>query len=96
MGHPAGRNLVMDLGEQAHRVKFMIRDADQTSPPRSTPSSRRRDPDRSLQHPDARMNAIAERRIGGCRRELLDRTLIWNLQTAPTVLREYAVTAVVV
>src|ERR1035441_8451239 len=25
-----------------------------------------------------RMNAIAERWIGGCRRELLDRTLIWN------------------
>jgi hypothetical protein len=24
------------------------------------------------------MNAIAERWIGGCRRELLDRTLIWN------------------
>jgi putative transposase len=26
MDHPVGRNLVMDLGEQAHRVKFMIRD----------------------------------------------------------------------
>jgi transposase InsO family protein len=25
-----------------------------------------------------RMNAIAERWIGGCRRELLDRTLVWN------------------
>ena len=25
-----------------------------------------------------RSNAIAERWIGGCRRELLDRTLIWN------------------
>jgi putative transposase len=25
-----------------------------------------------------RMNAIAERWIGGCRRELLDRSLIWN------------------
>jgi hypothetical protein len=24
------------------------------------------------------MNAIAERWISGCRRELLDRTLIWN------------------
>jgi hypothetical protein len=28
-----------------------------------------------------RMNAIAERWIGGCRREVLDRTLIWNLAT---------------
>jgi hypothetical protein len=26
-----------------------------------------------------RMNSITERWIGGCRRELLDRTLIWNL-----------------
>ena len=26
-----------------------------------------------------RMNSIMERWIGGCRRELLDRTLIWNL-----------------
>jgi putative transposase len=24
------------------------------------------------------MNAIAERWIGGCRRELLDRALVWN------------------
>ena len=28
--------------------------------------------------PDAGMNSIMERCIGGCRRELLDRTLIWN------------------
>jgi hypothetical protein len=26
MDRPAGRNLIMDLGCQAHRVKFMIRD----------------------------------------------------------------------
>jgi hypothetical protein len=30
-----------------------------------------------------RMNAIAERWIGGCRRELLDRTLIWNQAHLP-------------
>ena len=35
-----------------------------------------RDPDRAMQRPDTRMNAIAERWTGGCRRELLDRTLI--------------------
>ena len=44
--HPTGsrtarqaRNLLMDLGEQAHRVKFMIRDPARTSPPHSTRSS---------------------------------------------------------
>jgi hypothetical protein len=44
--HPTGewtaqqaRNLLMDLGEQAHQVKFMIVTADQISPPHSTRSS---------------------------------------------------------
>jgi putative transposase len=36
-----------------------------------------------------RMNAIMERWIGGCRRELLDRTLIWNLPHLRRILREY-------
>ena len=36
-----------------------------------------------------RMNAIMERWIGSCRRELLDRTLIWNKRHLMTVLREY-------
>ena len=35
------------------------------------------------------MNAIMERRIGSCRRELLDRTLIWNQRHLMTVLLEY-------
>jgi Integrase core domain len=35
------------------------------------------------------MNSIMERRIGSCRRELLDRTLIWNQRHLMTVLREY-------
>ena len=34
-------------------------------------------------------NAIAERWIGGCRRELLDRTLIWNQRHLRRMLREY-------
>jgi transposase len=38
-----------------------------------------------------RMNAIAERWIGGCRRELLDRTLIWNLNHLRRILREYKI-----
>jgi putative transposase len=36
-----------------------------------------------------RMNAIAERWIGGCRRVLLDRTLIWNQSHLRRILRQY-------
>jgi putative transposase len=35
-----------------------------------------------------RMNAIAERWIGGCRRQLLDRTLIWIENHLRQILRE--------
>lgn len=35
------------------------------------------------------MNAIMERWIRSCRRELLDRTLIWNQPHLPHTLREY-------
>jgi hypothetical protein len=35
------------------------------------------------------LNSIMERRIGSCRRELLDRTLIWNQRRLRTVLREH-------
>ena len=38
-----------------------------------------------------RMNAIAERWIGGCRRELLDRTLVWNQAHLRRILRAYEV-----
>jgi putative transposase len=58
--HPTGQwtaqqacNLLMDLGEQADRIKFMIR------------------------------------WIGGCRRELLDRTLIWHQAHLRRILRQY-------
>ena len=34
-----------------------------------------------MQHPDAPHERDAERWIGGCRRELLDRALIWNPAT---------------
>jgi putative transposase len=36
-----------------------------------------------------RMNAITERWIGGFRRELLDRTLIWNQAHLRRILRDY-------
>ena len=95
--HPTGdwtaqqaRNLLMDLGDQAHRVKFMIRDrgsnftalfdAILADAGIRTVLCNVRTP---------RMNAIAERWIGGCRRELLDRTLIWNQSHLRRILRQY-------
>jgi transposase InsO family protein len=36
-----------------------------------------------------RANAVMERWIGGCRRELLERTPIWNQQQLLRVLRDY-------
>jgi putative transposase len=35
------------------------------------------------------MNSIMERWTGSCRRELLDRTLVWNQRHLMTVLHEY-------
>jgi len=80
--HPTGewttqqaRNLTMDLGEQAHRVKFMIRDrgSNYTAAFDAVLADAGiRTVLCNIRTP--RMNAIAERWIGGCRRELLDRT----------------------
>jgi putative transposase len=80
----------MDLGEQAQRVKLMIRDrgsnfgaafdAVLADAGIRTVLCNVRTP---------RMNAIAERWIGGCRRKLLDRTLIWNQAHLRRILRQY-------
>ena len=79
----------MDLGGQTHQVKFMIRDrgpdftaasgAVLTGAGIRTVLCNVRTP---------RMNAITERWIGGCRRELLDRTLIWNQAHLRRILRQ--------
>jgi putative transposase len=37
------------------------------------------------------VNAITEHWIGGCRRELLDRTLVWNQAHLRRILREYEI-----
>jgi putative transposase len=81
--HPTGertaqqaRNLIMDLGEQTHRAKFMIRDRG----PDFTATFDAVLADTGIRTVlcnarTPRMNTKAERWIGGCRRELLDRTL---------------------
>ena len=95
--HPTGewtsqqaRNLMIDLGEQVHRVKFMIRDRgpDYTAALDAVLAGARiRTVLCNVRTP--RMNAIAERWIGGCRREFLDRTLIWNQAHLRRLLRQY-------
>jgi putative transposase len=95
--HPTGewtaqqaRNLMMDLGEQAHRVKFMIRGRGSnytTGFDAVLAGAGIRTVLCNVQTP--RMNAIAERWIGGCRRELLDRTLIWDQDHLRQILRQY-------
>jgi putative transposase len=84
------RNLLMDLDDEGVSVKFVIHDRDasftaafdavfQAAGGRVVRSA--------IQAP--RMNSVMERWIGSCRRELLDRTLIWNQRHLMTVLREY-------
>jgi transposase len=88
-GHPVeswvvqqARNLVMDLEGIGIRVKFILHDRDasftaafdavlQAEGARVIRSA--------VQAP--RMNSIMERWIGSCRRELLDRTLVWTSGT---------------
>ena len=84
------RNLIMDLGEQAYRVKFMIRDRGSNL----TAAFDAVLADAGIRIVlcnvrTPRMNAIAERWIGGCRRELPDRTLIWNQAHLGRILRQY-------
>ena len=95
--HPTGewtaqqaRNLLMDLGDQGRQVKFMIRDRGSnftTAFDAILADSGIRTVLCSIQTP--RMNAIIERWIGGCRRELLDRILIWNQAHLRQILRQY-------
>src|ERR1019366_6455683 len=84
------RNLLMDLGEQTQRVKFMIRDRGSNFTDifdAVLADAGIRTVLRNVRMP--RMNATAERWIGGCRRELLDRTLIWNQHHLRRILRQY-------
>jgi|SRR6266536_909530 hypothetical protein len=95
--HPTGpwttqqaRNLLMDLGDRADRVKFMIRDRGSNF----TSAFDAVLADAGIRTvlcnvATPRMNAITERWIGGCRRELLDRTLVWNQAHLRRILTGY-------
>ena len=50
-----------------------------------------RDPDRAVQRADAPHERDCRTLIGGCRRELLDRTLIWNQAHLRQILRAYEI-----
>jgi putative transposase len=60
-----------------------------SSLPPSTPSSAHRTRRDQNLGPGTAANAIAERFVGGIRRELLDRTLIINKRHSASVLREF-------
>jgi transposase InsO family protein len=80
----------MDLGDRANRVKFMIRDRGSNF----TSAFDAVLADAGIRTvlcnvATPRMNAITERWIGGCRRELLDRTLVWNQAHLRRILTDY-------
>ncbi len=80
----------MDLGGQADRVKFMIRDRGSNFTAASDAvlaGAGIRTVLGNVRTP--RMNAIAERWIGGCRRDLLDRALSWNQAHLRRIPRQY-------
>jgi hypothetical protein len=84
------RNLVMGLEDAHCRVKYLIRDRDGKYP--ALFDSILADACITVVLSGVqilRMNSIMERWVRTCRRELLDRTLIWNQRHLLHALREY-------
>jgi transposase len=84
------RNLLMDLDDAGTSVKFVLHDRDASFTLAFDAvfhAAGVRVIRSAVQAP--RMNSIMERWIGSCRRELLDRTLVWNQRHLMIVLREY-------
>jgi putative transposase len=84
------RNLLMDLDGHVESVTFLLRDRD-TKFTVAFDAVFAGAGIRTLRSPirAPRANAIIERWIGSCRRELLDQTLVWNQRHLRQVLREY-------
>lgn len=88
----AARNLVMDLQDAGCRARFLIRDRDGKFPglfDAVLADAGIKVVLTGVRMP--RMNAIMERWVQTCRRELLDRTLIWNQHHLLRALREFEV-----
>jgi transposase InsO family protein len=86
----AARNLAMDLEEAGSTARYLIRDRDGKFP--ALFDAILADAGITVVRSGAqmpRMNAIMERWVQTCRRELLDRTLIWNQSHLLHALREY-------
>nr|WP_245881681.1 integrase core domain-containing protein [Streptomyces milbemycinicus] len=86
----AAKNLVMDLEDVGCRARFMIRDRDGKFPDLFDAILADAGIEvvlSGVQMP--RMNSIMERWVQTCRRELLDRTLIWNHRHLLHALREF-------
>jgi transposase InsO family protein len=86
----AARNLVMDLEDAGCRARHLIRDRDGKFPDLfgAILAEAGIDVVRSgVRMP--RMNSIMERWVQACRRELVDRTLIWNESHLLHALREF-------
>jgi transposase InsO family protein len=86
----AARNLVMDLEDASRPARFLIRDRDGKYPALFDAvlvDAGIRVVLTGVRIP--RMNAIMERWIRSCLRELLDRTLVWNQRHLLHALHEY-------
>ncbi|MFI9558254.1 integrase core domain-containing protein [Nonomuraea endophytica] len=86
----AFRNLVMDLQDMGCRARFLIRDRDGKFPAlmdEILADAGIRTVLTGIRIP--RMNAVMERWVQSCRRELLDRCLVWNERQLRHALREY-------
>ena len=89
---PVARNLMMDLEDADCQVKYLIRDRDGTYPAMFDEVLA----DASIEVVRSgvrapRMNSIMKRWVRTCRRELLDRTLIFNQRHLIHALREFEI-----
>jgi putative transposase len=86
----AAKNLVMDLEDAGYRPRYMIRDRDGKFPELFDTTLKDAGIEVVLSGVRIpRMNSIMERWVQTCRRELLDRTLIWNERHLLHTLREF-------